>query len=54
MYFVKITPIIPTVEYWKGPFSSEAAAWAWVDSHNSPYVDYWVVEDIDGMDCVVD
>ena len=50
MYFVKITPIIPDNVYWQGPFGSEESAWAWVDSHNCPYVDYQVIEDTEGID----
>ena len=44
-YKVKIVPIIPTVEIWKGPFQTEEEAWEWVDLHNNPYVDYEVVAD---------
>ncbi len=44
MCFVKITPIIPTETYWKGPFQSEEEAWNWVENNNCPYVDYDVVE----------
>lgn len=49
-YKVKITPIIPTVEIWKGPFISMDEAWQWVEEHNNPLVDYEVIPvvDIDG------
>ena len=44
MFYVKITPIIPTKTYWKGPFQSAEEGWHWVDTHNNPFVDYDVVE----------
>lgn len=49
-YKVRITPIIPLVEIWKGPFISMDEAWKWVEENNNPIVDYEVVpvDDIDG------
>ena len=48
-YKVKITPIIPSVEIWKGPFISMEEAWRWAEEHNNPFVDYEVIpiDDID-------
>ena len=50
LYKVKITPIIPIVEIWKGPFISMEEAWRWVEEHNNPFVDYEVIliDDNDG------
>ena len=50
LYKVKITPIIPIVVIWKGPFISMEEAWRWVEENNNPFVDYVVVPviDIDG------
>lgn len=42
-YRVRIVPIIPTVEIWKGPFQTEDEAWEWVEQNNNPFVDYEVV-----------
>lgn len=49
LYKVKITPIIPIVEIWRGPFLSTEEAWRWVEQNNDPFVDYEVVpiDDID-------
>ena len=43
LYKVKITPIIPSIEIWKGPFVSMEEAWRWVEEHNNPFVDYEVI-----------
>ena len=50
LYKVKITPIIPSIEIWKGPFVSMEEAWRWVEEHNNPFVDYEVIpiDDNDG------
>ena len=49
LYKVRITPIIPLVEIWKGPFITMDEAWKWVEENNNPFVDYEVVpvDDID-------
>ena len=49
LYKVRIIPIIPSIEIWKGPFISKEDAWRWVEEHNNPFVDYEVipVDDID-------
>ena len=50
LYKVKITPIIPSIEIWKGPFITMEEAWRWVEENNCPFVDYEVIPvvDIDG------
>ena len=50
LYKVKITPIIPSIEIWKGPFVSMEEAWRWVEEHNNPFLDYEVIpiDDNDG------
>ena len=43
LYKVRIIPIIPLIEIWKGPFQTEDEAWEWVEQDNNPFVDYEVV-----------
>ncbi len=44
MYIVKIVPIIPLYVLYVGGFQTEEEAWAWVDEHNDPFVDYEVIQ----------
>ena len=43
-YKVIIRPIATNTVITKGLFKTESEAWNWIETHNSPLVDYDVVE----------